>query len=136
MVFEQRQKVLFRHCDPAGIVFFPRYFEMMNDVNEAFFEALRAPWHDLHRGQAVPTAQLETRFTAPSRHGDVLLFQLRVVQVGRTSLTLDTVAECDGERRLHCRATMVHVGADGRPDPWPEELARGLNDYKETPDGT
>jgi len=131
MVFEHTQKVLFRHCDPAGIVFFPRYFEMVNDVNEAFFETLRAPWHELHKGQAVPTVQLETRFTAPSRHGDILLFQLRVGKVGRTSLTLATTASCNGEQRLQCRATMVHVGADGRPDPWPAELARGLNAYKD-----
>lgn len=36
MEFSYRQKVLFMHYDPAGIVFFPRYFEMMNDCVEAF----------------------------------------------------------------------------------------------------
>ncbi|MBU9698933.1 hypothetical protein GU927_013865 [Rhodobacteraceae bacterium HSP-20] len=31
----------FNRCDPAGIVFYPRYFEMMNSVIENFFrEAL------------------------------------------------------------------------------------------------
>jgi 4-hydroxybenzoyl-CoA thioesterase len=29
MGYHVTQKVLFRHCDPAGIVFFPRYFEMV-----------------------------------------------------------------------------------------------------------
>ena len=43
-VFRFKQKVLFKHCDPAGIVFFPRYFEMMNDCVETFFdEALGIP---------------------------------------------------------------------------------------------
>ncbi|MEL6103010.1 MAG: acyl-CoA thioesterase, partial [Pseudomonadota bacterium] len=28
MSFQFLQKVLFKHCDPAGIVFYPRYFEM------------------------------------------------------------------------------------------------------------
>ena len=45
MAFTYPHKVLFRHCDPAGIVFYPRYFEMMNDTVEAFFgTALDAPW--------------------------------------------------------------------------------------------
>ena len=35
--FTYEEKVLFRHCDPAGIVFFPRYFEMINDCVEYFF---------------------------------------------------------------------------------------------------
>ena len=30
--FRQSQEITFRQCDPAGIVFYPRYFEMMNDV--------------------------------------------------------------------------------------------------------
>ena len=36
MSFTLTQKVLFKHCDPAGIVFYPRYFEMINDCVEAF----------------------------------------------------------------------------------------------------
>ena len=65
------QKVLFKHCDPAGIVFYPRYFEMVNDCVEAFFdEALGLPFEDLHDSGAMPTAQIQTKFcllyTSPS----------------------------------------------------------------------
>ena len=35
-VFSFSQDIGFRHCDPAGIVFYPRYFEMMNDAVELF----------------------------------------------------------------------------------------------------
>jgi len=35
--YTYEEKVVFRHCDPAGIVFFPRYFEMINDCVESFF---------------------------------------------------------------------------------------------------
>ena len=38
MAFLHPQAVLFRHCDPAGIVFYPRYFEMLNDCVEAFLD--------------------------------------------------------------------------------------------------
>ena len=39
-----RRKVLFKHCDPAGIVFHPRYFETVNDCVAAFFDALGDPF--------------------------------------------------------------------------------------------
>ena len=32
MTFTTQRKVRFQHCDPAGIVFYPRYFEMINSV--------------------------------------------------------------------------------------------------------
>ena len=32
MAFIAQRKVRFQHCDPAGIVFYPRYFEMLNSV--------------------------------------------------------------------------------------------------------
>jgi 4-hydroxybenzoyl-CoA thioesterase len=38
MAFVMNQKVLFKHCDPAGVVFYPRYFEMINDCVEALFD--------------------------------------------------------------------------------------------------
>jgi 4-hydroxybenzoyl-CoA thioesterase len=44
MLFSINQKVLFKHCDPAGIVFYPRYFEMINDCVEAFFDEIGTPF--------------------------------------------------------------------------------------------
>lgn len=117
------QKVLFRHCDPAGIVFFPRYFEMVNDCLETFFaDALGWPWERLHSAGAVPTVQIDTRFSAPSRHGETLLVHLAIRAVGRTSLTYLLTATCDGAPRFETRATLVLTGATGRPVPWPDAI--------------
>ena len=44
-VFQREQVVRFGHCDPAGIVFFPRYFEMLNELVEDWFaQALGLPF--------------------------------------------------------------------------------------------
>ncbi|EAR52089.1 thioesterase family protein [Oceanicola granulosus HTCC2516] len=132
MAFEYAQKVLFRHCDPAGIVFFPRYFEMMNDCVEAFFDsALRWPFEALHRVQAVPTAGIETRFRAPSRHGDQLTLALEIEAVGRTSCRYLMRARCGDEARFETRATLVLVGETGRPEAWPDPIRAKLTDIKE-----
>ena len=38
MSFTVRKAIRFQHCDPAGIVFYPRYFVLMNEVVEDWFD--------------------------------------------------------------------------------------------------
>lgn len=123
------QKVLFRHCDPAGIVFFPRYFEMINDCVEHFFtEGLGWPFEEIHKVEAVPTAEISTRFVAPSRHGDRLHFVLTVTRVGRSSMAYRIDATCGAETRFNAAATLVHVNGTGRPTPWPDDIRKKLRE--------
>jgi len=134
MSFEMPQKVLFRHCDPAGIVFFPRYFEMMNDCVEAFFDRIGHPFETLHKSGAVPTAEIETRFLRPSRHGDALILSLRIAHLGRTSLRLSIDTACGPEARMTYRARLVHVGPAMTPAPWPAPLHAALSAHIEHED--
>lgn len=121
--FSFPQKVLFKHCDPAGIVFYPRYFEMMNDCIEAFFsDALAAPWEVLHVDAATPTVAIETTFGSPSHHGDHLDISLRVTRLGNTSLGLHLHALCKGKSRFEATMTLVYVNSQGRPQEWSDTL--------------
>lgn len=118
--FTLPQKVLFRHCDPAGIVFYPRYFEMVNDTVEAFFsDVLDWPFEAMHATHAVPTVALKSEFKAVSRHGDDLQLCLNVAHLGRTSLTLAIRAWCAAELRFTVEATLVCIDAKETPTPWP-----------------
>lgn len=132
MGFQFSQKVLFKHCDPAGIVFYPRYFEMVNDCVEAFFdEVLGTPFEELHKSGGVPTAQISSRFSKPSRHGDQLVLTLHVRNVGRTSMTYEMQAHADDTLRFETTATLVHVNAAGRPTPWPASTKDRLQMQKD-----
>lgn len=123
MVYKHHQKVLFRHCDPAGIVFYPRYFEMINDCIEAFFdEIVDEPFEKMHQKNAVPTAQIECQFKAPSRQGDNLELELRLNKLGRSSLGLCVTATCDQELRFTSKSTIVYVNENGRPVSWPDRM--------------
>lgn len=124
------QKVMFRHCDPAGIVFFPRYYEMINDCIEDWFaNAVGVPWDVLHRNHATPTLKIETTFTAPSRHGDDLSLALNVTQIGRTSLGLQIVGSGPDQERFASRSSLVNVDLDIRPAPWPDPMRRVFEAY-------
>lgn len=127
MAYVHRRKVMFKDCDPARIVFYPRYFEMLNDTVECFFdEVLGCPFEALHLGHAVPTARIETVFLAPSRLGDWLEIALECRRVGRSSLDLAFAARCGDEMRLTATSTIVHVGPEGRSVPWPDGLRKIL----------
>lgn len=130
MRFVMPQKVKFKHCDPAGIVFYPRYFEMINDCVEAFFdEALGVPFEEVHQDGGVPTAEISVRFTAPSRHGDRLELHLEPTRLGRSSLGLRVEALCGGESRFVATSTLVLVGTDGASRPWPSTLRNTLESW-------
>lgn len=128
--FEYPQKVIFKYCDPAGIVFFPRYFEMINDATEAFFDqALGCPWEVLHETANIPTVDIHAQFTAVSRHGDDLVVRIAVTKLGRTSLSLRFQAVCGDEVRFAAKSTLVRIDKSGRPEPWPDDLRDALTSY-------
>lgn len=117
---------MFKHCDPAGIVFYPRYFEMINDCVETYFdEVLAYPFHALHEASGLPTVKIETTFQAPSRHGDWLDFALTPTRIGKSSLDLTFLVSSEGETRLTAKSTLVHI-KHSAPHPWPESVRSTL----------
>ena len=130
MAYAYPQKVIFKYCDPAGIVFYPRYFEMINDATEAFFaDVLDCPWEVLHETGNIPTVEITAQFTAPSRHGDDLTILLETDPPGRSSLALRFHATCGDETRFRAQSTLVHVAKTGRPDPWPDRLRAAMTRF-------
>ena len=123
MHFQYSQKVLFKHCDPAGIVFYPRFFEMINAAVEALFnELLDWPFEAIHPDQGVPTAAIDVKFKAPCFLGDQLDLQITIKSMGGSSLSFNTQAIADGDLRFEAEQTLVFVGEDRRPQKWPEDI--------------
>ncbi|MDI3335797.1 thioesterase family protein [Defluviimonas aestuarii] len=129
MSYRRDFTVQFGQCDPAGIVFYPRYFEMLNAMVEAFFaEALGYSFARIHieEGCGVPTAHLDVDFHAPSRLGEVLTFTLTVRRIGGSSATFETLVTCGAEKRLTVRQVIVWTGPGLKPARWPKSLADAL----------
>ncbi|WP_300033103.1 thioesterase family protein [uncultured Roseobacter sp.] len=132
-IFQHNIKVLFQHCDPAGIVFYPRYFEMVNQTVEEWHEAgLGYSFAQMHlkRGHGVPTVSIGAEFSAPSRMGDVLTWRLTLQKLGRTSAHLMVEAHCGDELRMTATPVLVSVDMKtGRPVPWPEEMRPRMESF-------
>src|SRR5205085_11874443 len=87
--FVSEKLIRFHHCDPAGIVFYPQYFVLFNELVEDWFnEGLGVDFATFHTVDrlGVPMAHLECDFLAPSKIGETLTLTLRVKRIGRTSL--------------------------------------------------
>ncbi len=131
MAFVRQTLVRFAHVDAAGIVFYPRYFEMVNAAVEDLFATAGHDFAELHlrRGKGVPTVHLSIDFTAPSRLGELLDFRLQLARLGRSALTLDVEAQCAGAMRLAGTVTLVYIDlASERSEPWPPDLAVRLQE--------
>lgn len=128
--FEKNQTVKFQHCDPAGIVFYPRFLEMLNELVEDWFsEELEFPFKDLHLGQGVPTADLKVSFRSPGRLGDVLTKSLFVSKLGKSSLTYAYIFTCGETVVLEGEGTLVYVGLSDeklQAKAWPEAVAQKI----------
>ena len=133
LVFEHQIKVLFQHCDPAGIVFYPRYFEMVNQTVEEWHETgLGTSFSQIHlsSGHGVPTVSISAEFTAPSHMGDVLTWRLYVTKLGRTSAALHIETSCNGALRMTALPVLVYVDMEsGRPVPWPDFIRQPMQQY-------
>jgi len=121
-----RKIVRFGHCDPAGIVFYPRFFELIQEATEDFFrEALASPFDELvgRDGVVMPAVSLEVRWSAPSRLADVLAIDVGVARLGEASIDFAYRVTCEGEHRMSARTRQVQaLRTTGRSTPIVEPL--------------
>ncbi len=126
MSFRFVQPVRFAHVDAAGIVFYPRYFEMLNaTVEEYFAQELGVSFAEMHleRGLGVPTVSLNATFMAPSRLGDLLENRLTVDRVGRSSMDITVTMVCGDSKRIEVKVTLVCMDvAAGKSVAWPDDM--------------
>ncbi len=139
--FSRDIQVHFSDTDPAGILFYPRYFEMTSALIEDWFaEELDHPFRLMHHGMAhgVPTLSLDVSFSAASRIADVLRLTLGVARLGKTSFTLDIRAACGEEERFRMRQVLVYaaLGDELKPAPLPAQLRARMEQFliAESPD--
>jgi 4-hydroxybenzoyl-CoA thioesterase len=127
--------VRFSHCDPAGIVYFPRYFDIINGVVEDWFAgALGLPHHHFIRDRRIGLgpAHAEADFMKPGFLADELVFAVLVDRIGNSSLGLSVHAHRGAEAVLVARMTIVTTSLDEhRAIPIPGDLRAALERYRE-----
>ena len=124
MSFVWSAPIRFGHCDPAGIAYFPRLFELLDAAVEEWTAATligRAAMH-LDMRLALPMVDCRSRFVAPCRLGEMLDIALAVTAVGTRSVGFAAHATVGGAARFDVTMTQVLMGLDtARAVPWPAD---------------
>jgi 4-hydroxybenzoyl-CoA thioesterase len=106
-------------CDPAGIIFYPRYFEIFDASTSALFErALGLTKLELLKTfdfAGFPLARTRARFLKPTRFGDDVSVETKI-SFGRASFEIEHRLSLKGETCVECTEKRVWVvrDADGR----------------------
>ena len=133
-----RVQVSWGDCDPAGIVFYPRFYAWMDMVSHVLArelgiarEAMLPPGPDM---LGFPVVGTQAEYMTPARMDDVLEVRTRVARVGRSSLSLRheiVRVETDGTETLVARGRedrvfVTHDGTGLRARELTAAMRRGL----------
>jgi len=115
-------------CDPAGIVYYPRYFAYFDNCTAALFEAAGLPKHEMLKTYGIigiPMVDTRARFIAPSRFGDDVVVESLIAEWHRSSFDVqhqlfkgDVLAVECFETRVWAARSETDVGRiESRPIP-------------------
>jgi len=99
------------HCDPAGIVYAPRFLEMFGESTIILFEtALGVRKKDMLKDHGVvgfPMVDVSAKFMRPAAYGDDVTLEVEAPEFGNSSFTIrhrlrkgDTVCVEGTEKRV------------------------------------
>jgi 4-hydroxybenzoyl-CoA thioesterase len=118
------------HCDPAGIVFHPRYFEWFDACAAALFTQVsgltKAEMLARYGAAGIPVVEAGAKFLAPCRYGDPVRVETRVSAFRRSAFDVRHLVSNGGAPAVEGWSTRVWTARDGegrlRSQPLPAEL--------------
>lgn len=135
--FIKEEQIRFRHTDFAGIVFYPRFLEMLNDLVEDWFEeALDRPFSKIHETNGIPTVDLKVQFKNAARIGETLTKKLWVKELKNSSVVCGFIFNNQEDKTvLEGEVTLVNVAiAEDRKsiksEAFSETMVNKITNYK------
>lgn len=111
LVNSRNLRIVWGDCDPAGIVFYPRYFEMFDASTTMLFERAlgMTKYQFTQRFDAVgyPMVDTRARFLLPNKFGDDVVIETEVTEFRRSSFDVRHRILRDGELTVEGFETRV-----------------------------
>ncbi|MFI5012193.1 MAG: acyl-CoA thioesterase [Hyphomicrobiales bacterium] len=101
------------HCDPAGIVFNPRFFEWFDACTAGLFAHVGLPKPQLIKTYGIvgiPLVETRAKFLLPSKFGDTVTIESAIVSFKRSSFEVEHRLFNGGALAVEGRETRVWVG--------------------------
>lgn len=128
MTYDAVITVRFGDIDPAGVVYYPRFFHYFHQAFEQWFgDALGVSYREVIYDQRVgfPAVNIDTEFVKPLRYGDSVRIELELADIGKKSLTIRYTAVRLPDEVVSARAVVKTAVIDNDsfeaiaiPDDW------------------
>lgn len=116
----QEIRIEWGDCDPAGIVYFPRYFEFFDACTRALFERAGLFKRDMLKTYeivGIPVVDMKANFKIPSRFGDDVAVLSSVTKWGTSSFVVHHLLMKGDAIAIECFETRVWAGnRNGDPE--------------------
>ena len=136
--FQKQIRVRFAHCDPAGIIFYPRFFELLNGIVEDWFmEALACSFSTLFKehGLGTPMVDVHVEFLNPCFLDDLLDVEFHLTALGTSSAKFHLEGWVKGKLNIRAEGVLVCSFMDlSGSHPWPESIKLKMQDYLQSSD--
>lgn len=133
-MFLHKTKINFYDCDPAGILFFGRVFDLAHQAYEAMinsFELGEDYWNN--PDYVVPILNAESHYHHPMKYGEIISVQIKVTNLKSSSFELSYLFLNENSEKC-CEVKTVHVFVDRKTwkkNPMSEKISGGLSRYKD-----
>lgn len=130
--YTARRMIQFAHCDPAGIVFYPRFFDICLDVKEEFMEHIGFAHHRSINVDKIgwPIVRLETDFKRVCRYADQIEIDVQLWRLGDASMGLQYRFRGDDGERVLVRSVIVRMDlTTHKPVPLTEPMKAAFGAY-------
>jgi YbgC/YbaW family acyl-CoA thioester hydrolase len=117
-------RVAWVDTDAGGRIHFTAAFRWAEEAETELMRALGLP---RERWGSFPRRKVEAEYLKVLRFDDEIEVRLRVDNVGRTSVTYAWTIAKGGEAHVKGRHTVVHVDAEGMPEPIDDALRAALD---------
>jgi 4-hydroxybenzoyl-CoA thioesterase len=105
-------------CDPAGIVFYPRYFAMFDHSTSMLISAAsgltKYQLLQKYEFSGYPMVDTRARFFIPTRFGDDVVIESTFSKIGNSSFDVAHRLMKNGALAVECFETRVWVESDPR----------------------
>lgn len=112
----RKVRVEWGDCDPAGIIFYPRYLAFFDASTSALIERAlgmtKARYLKAYDFSGHPLVNVECRFLSPTRFGDDIMIDTEIAAVRRSSFDLRHRVSRDGAVAVEAFETRVWVRGD------------------------
>jgi 4-hydroxybenzoyl-CoA thioesterase len=133
-------------CDPAGIIFYPRYFEIFDTSTTALIERVlgmnKFAYLKAYDFAGHPVVETRARFRQPTRFGDDISIETKLIECGESTLKLEHRISKGGTLAVEGFETRVWAKRDAgdpgriKKQPIPAEVVARLKQAENEQAGT